>query len=86
MQALKLFNSGETKGQKDTQGGFLALAMAEASKLFDDKQKEGKVQEGTSKQGVIQQAGEIAMKLYMKSQLQKQGGDGLASLAGKFLK
>lgn len=33
MQALKLFNSGETKGQKDTQGGFLALAMAQASKV-----------------------------------------------------
>ncbi|KAL9948585.1 hypothetical protein D7B24_000931 [Verticillium nonalfalfae] len=84
LQALKLFNSGETKGQKDTQGGFLALAMAEASKLFDDKAGRGEVEQGTSKQSVVQQAGEVAMKLYFKNQAEQQGG--LVGMASKFLK
>ncbi|KAM0284268.1 hypothetical protein ACHAQH_002059 [Verticillium albo-atrum] len=84
MQALKLFNSGETKGQKDTQGGFLALAMAEASKLFDEKDKKGEVEQGTSKQSVVQQAGEVAMKMYFKNQAEQQGG--LMGMASKFLK
>lgn len=99
MHAMKLFNSGETT-QKNTQGGFLALAMAEASKLFDDKAKKGQVAEGTSKQGVIQQAGEYAMKMYFKSQGGGAGGaggaaggaggsggaGGLVDMASKFLK
>ncbi|RXG49555.1 hypothetical protein VDGE_06867 [Verticillium dahliae] len=84
LRALKLFNSGETGGQKDTQGGFLALAMAEASKLFDDKADRGEVEQGTSKQSVVQQAGEVAMKLYFKNQAEQQGG--LVGMASKFLK
>lgn len=84
LRALKLFNSGETGGQKDTQGGFLALAMAEASKLFDDKAGRGEVEQGTSKQSVVQQAGEVAMKLYFKNQAEQQGG--LVGMASKFLK
>ncbi|KAK1458854.1 hypothetical protein CCUS01_09108 [Colletotrichum cuscutae] len=31
MQALKMFSSGQTGGQKQSQGGFAGLAMAEAS-------------------------------------------------------
>ncbi|KAL2756583.1 hypothetical protein ACRALDRAFT_1062314 [Sodiomyces alcalophilus JCM 7366] len=86
MQALKLFNSGDTKGQKNTQGGFLGLAMAEASKLFDDNAKSGRVKQGTTKEGVIQQAGEIALKLFFKSQAKDAGAGGLVNLASKFLK
>lgn len=86
MQALKLFNSGDTKGQKNTQGGFLGLAMAEASKLFDDNAKKDRVKQGTTKESVIQQAGEFALKLYLKSQAKESGAGGLVDLASKFLK
>ena len=92
MQALKLFNSqgsssDNQKGADQTQGGFLALALAEASKLFDDKEREGKLQEGTTKQGVIREAGEVALKLFLKNQSGGAGGaGGLADIAGKFFK
>jgi hypothetical protein len=49
------------------------------------------VAEGTSKEGVIQQAGEVAMKMYFKQQMgggsggQSGGAGGLMSLASKFL-
>lgn len=33
MQALKLFNKGETKSGSSSQSAFLGLAMAEASKV-----------------------------------------------------
>lgn len=33
MQALKMFSSGDTGGQKQSQGGFMGLAMAEASRV-----------------------------------------------------
>lgn len=33
MQALKLFNKGETKSSSNSQGAFLGLAMSEASKV-----------------------------------------------------
>lgn len=33
MQALKLFNKGETKSSSSSQSAFLGLAMAEASKV-----------------------------------------------------
>ncbi|KAH6692580.1 hypothetical protein F5X68DRAFT_228942 [Plectosphaerella plurivora] len=92
VQALKLFNSqgssgDNQKGADQTQGGFLALALAEASKLFDDKEREGKLQEGTTKQGVIREAGEVALKLFLKNQSGGAGGaGGLADIAGKFFK
>lgn len=109
LQALKLFNSGET-GEKQSKGAFLGLAMSEASKvsppwhillhplcvlvqrrssanthlqLFDDKASKGKVSSGASKEGVIQKAGEFAMKMYLKSQGEQQGG--LMGLASKFM-
>ncbi|KAH8174484.1 PAS fold domain-containing protein [Sarocladium implicatum] len=82
VQALKLWNQGEA-GNKQDKGSFLGLAMSEASKLFDDKAAKGDVKSGTDKQSVIQQAGEVAMKLFLKGQGQQQGG--LAGLASKFL-
>ncbi|KAI9171663.1 hypothetical protein HJFPF1_01149 [Paramyrothecium foliicola] len=82
LQALKLFNKGET-GQKQSQGAFIGLALSEASKLFDDKAAKGKVSSNASKESTIQKAGEVAMKMYFKSQGQQQGG--LLSMASKFL-
>ncbi|KAK0391986.1 hypothetical protein NLU13_1484 [Sarocladium strictum] len=82
VQALKLWNQGEA-GDKQDKGSFLGLAMSEASKLFDAKAANGDVKSGTDKQSVIQQAGEVAMKLFLKSQGQQSGG--LAGLAAKFL-
>ncbi|KAK1702901.1 hypothetical protein BDP67DRAFT_585014 [Colletotrichum lupini] len=84
MQALKMFSSGQTGGQKQSQGGFAGLAMAEASRLFDQRQSQGKVADGTSKESAIQQAGEMALKMYFKSQGQQQGG--IMGLASKFMK
>ncbi|PNP66778.1 hypothetical protein FNYG_13508 [Fusarium nygamai] len=91
MQALKMFTQGQ--GQSSTgansQTAFLGLALAEASKLFDNKAASGKVSEGTSKESVIQQAGEVAFKMYLKNQAgasgQQGGASGLMSLASKFL-
>ncbi|EJP69440.1 uncharacterized protein BBA_01405 [Beauveria bassiana ARSEF 2860] len=87
MQALKKFTSGgqEEKGGKND---FISLAMGEASKLFDSKAADGSVASGADKQSVIQKAAEVAMKLYFKSQVEKQGGGlgGLASMASQFIK
>ncbi|KAF7555054.1 hypothetical protein G7046_g6643 [Stylonectria norvegica] len=80
MQALKLFNKGETGG---SQSAYLGLAMSEASKLFDNKSAQGKVSPSASKDNVVQKAAEMAMKMYFKSQGQQQGG--LAGLASKFM-
>ncbi|KAK7223632.1 hypothetical protein V2G26_011635 [Clonostachys chloroleuca] len=82
MHALKLFNNGET-GDKQGKGAFLGLALSEASKLFEDKASAGKVTSGTSKESVVQQAGEVAMKMYLKSQGQQQGG--ILGFASKFM-
>ncbi|KAL6904569.1 hypothetical protein GGI43DRAFT_380983 [Trichoderma evansii] len=81
MQALKKFTQGETGGNQ-SQGAFLGLAMSEASKLFDAKAANGQVSSDASKESVIQQAGEMAMKMYFKSQGNQSGG--LLSLASKF--
>lgn len=58
--------------------------MSEASKLFDDKASKDKVSSGTSKDAVVQKATEVAMKMYLKSQGEQQGG--LVGLASKFMK
>ncbi|KAM5371683.1 hypothetical protein ACJZ2D_007848 [Fusarium nematophilum] len=84
LQALKLFNKGETQSSSSSQSAFLGLAMAEASKLFDDKASKGKVSSSASKESVVQQAGEVALKMYLKNQGEQQGG--FAGLASKFIK
>ena len=94
MQALKLFlGSGNQNQQGNSQQGnqsqiqgnpqnqFIGMALAEASKLFDRQSSQGNVQSGTSKQSVVQQAGEMALKMYLKG----QGGSGASGLLGKFL-
>lgn len=52
--------------------------------LFDDKASQGKVSSDTSKESTIQQAAEVALKLFLKSKGEDSGG--LLSLASKFLK
>ncbi|KAF4988337.1 hypothetical protein FDECE_15094 [Fusarium decemcellulare] len=87
IQALKLFNKGEAQsgsGSSSSQSAFLGLAMAEASKLFDDKASKGKVSADADKQSVVQKAGEVAFKMYLKNQGEQQGG--MMGLASKFMK
>ncbi|KAM0342077.1 hypothetical protein ACHAPU_009690 [Fusarium lateritium] len=90
MQALKMYTQGQSQSStgSNSQTAFLGLALAEASKLFDNKAASGKVSDGTSKESVIQQAGEVALKMYFKNQAGGggQGGSGgLMGLATKFL-
>lgn len=67
--------------QGNPQDQFIGMALAEASKLFDQQSSQGNVQSGTSKQSVVQHAGEMALKMYLKG----QGGSGASGLLGKFL-
>ncbi|KAL5611736.1 hypothetical protein BROUX41_000689 [Berkeleyomyces rouxiae] len=90
MQAIKMFNSGS--GSNSSSGGagqaaLLGLAMSEGSKLFDNAQAEGKVAKGTTKESVIEQAAQFALKFFLKSQTSGSSGgnSGLMSLAAKFL-
>ncbi|KAI1198371.1 hypothetical protein F5X97DRAFT_299545 [Nemania serpens] len=92
MQALKMFTSGESGNTAKTssQGAFVGLAMAEASKLFDKKASQDKVSSGSSKESAVMQAGETALKMYLKSQGGNQsssssGASGLLGLASKLL-
>ncbi|KAL2818095.1 hypothetical protein BJX63DRAFT_419372 [Aspergillus granulosus] len=90
MQALKLFNQGsgqETGGGKD-KNAFIGLAMAQASKMWDEKA--GKGEASGDKQSAVNSAAEMAFKMYLKSQMSGSEGtggpSGLMSLASKFLK
>ncbi|RYP46119.1 hypothetical protein DL768_007640 [Monosporascus sp. mg162] len=77
--------------QNQSQGALIGLAMAEASKLFDQKSSQGKVPSETSKESAVTKAGEMALKFYLKSQGSNSGGSdsnmsGLLGLASKFIK
>ncbi|KAI1827141.1 hypothetical protein F4861DRAFT_433486 [Xylaria intraflava] len=90
MQALKMFVGGQSgnTSQSSSQSAFVGLAMAEASKLFDKQASQGKVSSDSSKESAVMQAGEMALKMYMKSQgggSSGSGASGLMSLASKFL-
>ena len=95
MQALKLFTGGGSgqQGQGSQGGGnsqsqFVGMAMAQASKLFDGQAAAGNVSQDASKQDVVSKAGEMAMKMYIKSQMSGGGGGGpggLMGMASKFL-
>ncbi|OJD32941.1 beta-flanking protein [Diplodia corticola] len=87
MQALKLFNSS-SGGGSSSKSEFLGLAMAQASKLFDEQSAQGKTDSSASKQGAVQQAAQMALKMYLKSDNSGSGGSkpsGLMGLASKFL-
>jgi hypothetical protein len=85
MQALKMFSSGQAGGQSQSQSQFIGLAMGEASKLFDQQASQGKVADGGSKNSAVMQAGEMALKMYMKSQGGGGGASGLLGFASKFM-
>ncbi|KAK4129651.1 hypothetical protein N657DRAFT_660940 [Parathielavia appendiculata] len=93
MQALKIFTSGETTPQSQSQSAFVGLAMAQAAKLFDAQASQGNIAPGADKQSAVMQAGELALKMYLKSHGSQGGGaggdggvGGLLQLAGKFMK
>ncbi|KIW99359.1 uncharacterized protein Z518_11347 [Rhinocladiella mackenziei CBS 650.93] len=86
MQALKMFTgSGSGSGGSGSQSQMIAMAMQEASKLFDTQNSQGNVQSGTDKQSVINQAAKMALQMYLKGQGGGSGGSGLMNLASKFL-
>ncbi|KYG43462.1 hypothetical protein M433DRAFT_156736 [Acidomyces richmondensis BFW] len=87
LQALKMFNQGGSSGGGNSQSQFISMAMAQAAKLFDQQSAQGNVADGHSKQDAISSAGEMAMKLFMKSEMGSggSGGGGLMNLASKFL-
>ncbi|OWZ32981.1 beta-flanking protein [Cryptococcus neoformans c45] len=93
MQAIKSFTSGGTDTSSNKQGGgdmqskIMGMAMSEAAKLFDSSG--GNVQ--GNKQDAITSAGQVIMKLMLKSQVTGMIGgsnsgalSGLASMASKF--
>lgn len=87
LNALKQHTQG---GGVQSQNNFVGVAMAEASKLFD--QQNGGQQSGQSyssgKQSAIQSAATQALKMYMgggsSSSSGSMGSSGLMSLASKF--
>jgi len=85
MQALKMFTGGQSGNSQggNGQNAFVGMAMGQASKLFDKQSAQGNVASGASKESAIQQAGEMALKMYTKSQ--GGGSSGLMGLASKFL-
>ena len=74
-----------SQGGGNSQSQFVGLAMSEASKLFDQQSSQGGV--SGSKESTVQQAGAMALKMYMKSGGMGGGGGsgGLMSLASKFM-
>ncbi|KAJ5999887.1 hypothetical protein N7481_000296 [Penicillium waksmanii] len=91
MQALKMFTGGGGSGG-GSDGGMdknklMGLAMAQASKLWDEKNASGNV--SGDKQSAVNSAAEMALKMYMKGGSGGIGGTGgaggLMSLASKFL-
>ncbi|KAI1081997.1 hypothetical protein F5B20DRAFT_534031 [Whalleya microplaca] len=91
MQALKMFSGSQSGSshESNSQSAFVGLAMAEASKLFDQKASQGKVSGDASKESAVMKAGETALKMYLKSSGgsggSSGGSSGLLSLASKFL-
>ena len=81
MNALKQHQQG---GGVGGQNQFIGMAMAEASKLFD--QQSGGQGSGANKQSAIQSAAMQAVKMYMGAGSSgSSSGGGLMSLASKFL-
>ncbi|OCL02062.1 hypothetical protein AOQ84DRAFT_305445, partial [Glonium stellatum] len=94
MQALKMFTGGQGGGQGGGGGGaqnqFVGMAMAQASKLFDQQSAQGNTHPSATKQDAISSAAQMALKMYMKSEMGGGGGGGggmggLMGLAGKFM-
>jgi hypothetical protein len=80
-------SGGGSSGGGDMQSKIIGLAMAQASKLFDDKSASG--QATGSKQDAMNSAGESAMKLMLKYKMNSAIGggssSGLSSLLGSLM-
>ncbi|GFF85178.1 hypothetical protein IFM47457_06725 [Aspergillus lentulus] len=76
MQALKMFTTS-SEGEKSgmDKNAFIGLAMAQAKKMFEEKEAKGEV--NGDKQSAINSAAEMALKMYLKS-----GGGGMAGTGG----
>ncbi|KAF3480846.1 uncharacterized protein GIQ15_06193 [Arthroderma uncinatum] len=94
MQALKMFmddsgkqdhnqNQNQNQGQQSQGGGdqnkLIGIAMAQAGKLWEQKNQEGRVD--TDKQTAVNMAAQYALKMYLKGQM-GGGGGGLGGLGG----
>ena len=97
-----MFSGGGGGGGGRQSGGgqsqLMGMAMGEASKLFDQQNSQGNVQNGADKQSAINSAGKMALQMVSKSRkicrrmlnksqyMKSQGGGsgGLMSLASKF--
>jgi len=85
MQALKMFTGGSGGGSSGgTQNEFVGMAMSHASQLFDQQSASGNLHPNASKEGAVQEAAGMAMKMYMQSEM-SGGGGGLMSMASKFM-
>ncbi|KAJ5698687.1 hypothetical protein N7462_000692 [Penicillium macrosclerotiorum] len=88
MQALKMFTSGGSSDGGMDKNKLIGMAMAQAGKLWDEKQGSGANISG-DKQSAVNSAAEMALKMYMKSNGGGSSGTGgpagLMSLASKFL-
>lgn len=88
LQALQMFTQGAAGGGGgQTKGQFVGLAMSEASKLFDAQSTKGKASPGSDKESTVMRAGEMALKMYLKSQADRGGSSsgGLLGMANKFM-
>ncbi|KAI5840644.1 hypothetical protein BZA05DRAFT_344590 [Tricharina praecox] len=96
MQALKHFTGGSGGSSGGAAAGgqnaFIGMAMAEAVKLFDTQRAQGNVAPTETKQDVVGQAAQFALKLFLKSKMDAAtggsgggGGAGLMGLAQQFL-
>ncbi|OCK87590.1 uncharacterized protein K441DRAFT_490334, partial [Cenococcum geophilum 1.58] len=93
MQALKMFTGGQGGGQGGGGGGgqsqFIGMAMAQASKLFDQQSAQGNTHPSATKQDAVSSAAQMALKMYMKSEMGGGGGGGgmgsLMGFASKFM-
>lgn len=67
IQALKMFSGGQSGNSQggNSQNAFVGMAMAQASKLFDQQDSQGNVQGGDNKESAVQKAGEMALKMYV---------------------
>ncbi|KAJ5118071.1 hypothetical protein N7448_004282 [Penicillium atrosanguineum] len=87
MQALKMFTGGGSSDGGMDKNKLIGMAMSQAGKLWDEKSGNGANMSG-DKQSAINNAAEMALKMYMKSGggIGGTGGaGGLMSLASKFL-
>jgi len=82
-----MFTQGRGGADGPTQGSFVGLAMGEAGKLFDAQAAKGRVPAGSEKESAVLQAGEMALKMYLKSRADSGGAGpgGLLGMASKFV-